>query len=186
MGDLGLQKQVAKQFAFLVLEKGYRCVESTPFRVCFVSPLATVEVVFDGNRSYELGLLISRTGSDATFTIDEILRLRGAPEAERFSLIQVTTNEGVASFAEKLADLLRTYGGDFIDGNEASYLALAKQRREEMKTYSTQRDLRVARGKANAAWRAQDYLTFIEVLRPFRTELTPSEIRRLEFAERHQ
>ena len=75
MPDLGLQAQARKHFDFLTFEKGYKCVDSTPCRVRFESPTAFIELVFDGDRSYELGLLIGKTGSkNPPFSIGDILR----------------------------------------------------------------------------------------------------------------
>src|SRR5947209_11927121 len=109
MGDLGLQLQVDSHFAFLKA-KGYRRIQSTPYHVRFESPKTVVEVVFDGSRSYELGVLISRANAagehNPPFTLEEILRLRRAPEAERLSLVQVTTRDAMASFVQQFSELL--------------------------------------------------------------------------------
>src|SRR5689334_17390161 len=108
MPDLGLLAQAQQHLGFLVTEKHYRNTESTPSRIRYESPATFVELVFDGNRSYELGLLVSKTGSEhPPFSIDEILRLRRAPEAGTFSLVQVTTREALATWVEKLAQVFR-------------------------------------------------------------------------------
>jgi hypothetical protein len=190
MGDLGLQAQAEKQFAFLLQESGYRCVVSTPYRVRFESSKANVDIVFDGNRSYELTLLLSRarlTGAPpASFTIDEVLRLRGAPEAAHFSLVQVTTPQKLAEFVAQFANLLRRYGRDVVAGDDDAFRDLAEQRSQEAEAYGRQRDVRVARAKAQIAWREKNYAGVVEALRPVRSTLTASEIRKLEFAERHR
>lgn len=88
MPDLGLQTQAEQHFGFLVSENGYQCTQSTPYRVRFESPTTFIELVYDGDRSFELGLLVGRTGLNVNgnppFSIDEILRLRRAPEAKKF------------------------------------------------------------------------------------------------------
>lgn len=184
MTDLGLQKEVQRDFDFLTTA-GYKCVESTPYRVRFESPTVFVEVVFDGNRSYELGLLIGTIGSEnPPFSIDEILRLRSAPEAHMLSLVQVTTREALATWVLKLADLLRTYGKDFIAGNKKCFDELALHRMKETQTYALDRDLRMARAEAETAWHKKDYQTVVKVLKPFRDALTASEAGKLEFAEK--
>jgi hypothetical protein len=188
MPDLGLQTQAERHFGFLVTEKGYRRKQSTPYRVRFESPVTFVELVYDGNRSFELGLLVGEIGSEASgnppFSIDEILRLRRAPEAKKFSLIQVTSSELLASFIEQLAQLLRAYGEDFIAGNEQSFAELAEQRRKEVETYALERDLRKARAEADNAWHRKDYLAVVKALKPLRAALTAAEVGKLEFAEK--
>jgi hypothetical protein len=187
MQDLGLQAQAERHLAFLT-ESGYRCVESTPSWVRFESANVFVELVFDGNRSYELGLLFGLKRSArigvVSFSIAELLRLRGAEEADRFSLIQVTSPESLASFVEQLAKMLRTYGSDIILGNEEIFAELAEQRQREVKAFALEGKLRMARAQAERAWRNKDYATVVAVLAPLRSALTPSEIGKLEFAEK--
>lgn len=187
MPDIGLQTQAERHLGFLVAEKGYRCTASTPYRVRFDSPTTFIELVFDGNRSYELGLLIGKAGSESSgnppFSIDEILRLRHAPEAKRFSLVQVTSSETLASFVAQLAQMLQTYGGDFVSGNEKSFAELAEQRQREIKTYALERDLRMARVALEAAWQKKDYGAVVKALNPLRAALTATEVGKLEFAE---
>jgi hypothetical protein len=188
MPDLGLQYQAEKHFGFLVSDKGYKCIESTPYRVRFQSPTAFVELVFDGNRSYELGLLVGEIGSEncgnAAFSIDEILRYCRTSESKRFSLVQVTSRETLASFVEQLSQLLRIYGADFLTGKKNCFAELAEQRRKESENYTFERDLRMARTKAEAAWHRKDYATVVKALEPFRAALTASEVGRLDFAEK--
>jgi len=185
MPDLGLSDQAQQHFGFLATEKHYRNTELTPYRVRFESPTTFVELVFDGNRSYELGLLVGKISSgNPPFSVDEILRLRRAPEAGTFSLVQVTTREGLATWVEKLAQVFRTYGSDFIAGNEQSFAELAEQRRKEVQDYALERDLRMARAEAEAAWRKKDYAAVVTALRPLRAALTAAEVGKLEFAEK--
>ena len=186
MVDLGLQAQAERYFGFLV-ERGFICTESTPYRVRFESPEVFVELVFDGNRSYELGLLVGQLSSERSgvppFSIGEILRLRHAPEAEQYSLVQVTSEEALATFVEELSLMLQTYAFDFIAGRSDSFAELGREREREVRVYALERDLRLARADAEEAWRAKDYPGVVRALSARRGTLTRSEIRRLQFAE---
>lgn len=188
MPDIGLKTQAKQHFEFLVLERGYRCTQSTPYRVRFESPTTFIALVYDGNRSYELDLLVGKAGSESSgnpsFSIAEILRLRQAPEAKQLSQIQVTSAEVLASFVQQLARALRTYGEDFIVGNEKSFVELSKQREAECKAYALESDLRRARAKAEAAWKKADYATVVSALNSLRGALIATEIAKLEFAEK--
>ena len=151
MPDLGLQAQAKKHFDFLITEKGYRCTESTPCRVRFESSTVFVEIIFEGNRSCELALLIGKTALESRkaqppFSIDEVLRLNRAPEAQRYSLVQVTTREALATFTKELSRLLRTYASDVLVGNKLRFAALLRQRQSEVKRYALGEGLRIARG----------------------------------------
>jgi hypothetical protein len=189
MPDLGLQTQAQQHFGFLVSENGYRCTQSTPYRIHFESPTTFIELVYEGNRSFELGLRIGKTGvnvgGNPPFSIDEILRLHRAPEAKKFSLLQVTSPQVLASFVEQLAQMLRAYGGALIDGSEQSFADLAEQRRGEIKAYALERNLREARAEADTAWHKKDYRGVVKALKPLRASLTAAEVGKLEFAEKH-
>ena len=185
MTDLGFQAQVEKHFDFLSSERGYTCVGSNPHRVRFESPTTYVDVVFDRDRSYELCLMIRIAGSaDGPFTMEEVLRLRGAPEMASFSLVQVTSQESLAKWMAKFAETLLAYGDDLIEGNEVGFAALARQRRQDVEAYAVQLDLRAARADAELAWRRKDYAGVIKSLKPLRDELTAAEVKKLEYAER--
>ena len=184
MTDLGLESHVKQCFGFLESEEGYVLVESTPTCVRFESAAVTIAVVFDGNRSLELGLLIAPRGlSEPDYSIDEILRLRGVPEAEKLSLIQVRTPEVLARFVRYLAETLKKYGRDFIEGNERSFAELAAWRRRGAEQYALDRELSAARAKLEKAWHAKDYASVVKVLQPLRPSLTPTELGKLKYAE---
>lgn len=188
MSDLGLQEATKRNFRYLLDEFHYKCIESTPFRVRFDSAKVRVDVVFDGTRSYELDVLIATTdwiaSGNAAFALVEVLRFRGAPETERFASIQVTSRQAMTSFVSQLAELLHRYGRDLLLGNDHAFVELAEQRRREIDAYALQRALRAARTRADVAWREKDYTRFVDVLKPLRSNLSASEIKRLEFAEK--
>ena len=185
MTDLGLQTQAKIHFGFLVSECGYRCVASSSSQVRFESPSTFIEIRFDGGRSFELGLLVGKvTWEDEPFTIGEILRLCGAPEAVRFSLVQVTNRDALARWVAKLSEVLRVYGDELIGGDEVRFAALARQRHEDVKGYALERALEAARTEVEVAWRNGDYATVVRALKPLGSFLTASEIKKMKIAER--
>lgn len=187
MPDLGLQFQAGRHFGFLVQEKGYKCTESTPYCVRFESPTTFVELAYDGNRSFEVSLIIgmmrAEDRSDFSFSLDEILRFFRAPEAKKYSLIQVTSTETLASSVEQLSKILQQYAADLIAGDKTCFAEIAEHRRKEAEEYAMERDLRNARAEAEAAWHRKDYSRVVKALKPLRNALTPSEVRKLKLSE---
>lgn len=185
MPDIGLQAIAEQHFGFLVSERSYRLVESTPHLVRFESASVYVEIVYDGERSYELGLLVGlRTDPDPPFSIHEVLRLRRAPEAKSFALIQITTAEGMVRWIDRLAVVFRTYGDDLISGTQRGFVELSTQRRDDTKRYALERELRSARAEAANAWRSKDYVRVVKIFGPLRDVLTAAERGILEFSEK--
>lgn len=188
MADLGLQAYVKQPFSFLVADLGFTCTACGPSRVRFESSTMFVELLFDGSRSYELSLWVGKSNVEncgiPPFSLDEILRLCHSSEAERYSLVQVTTREMLAAWIAQFAEVLRTYGVDILTGDASLYAALQEQRHLEIERSALERDLRSARAEAESAWGKKDYAVMVKALKPFHNVLTTSEIRKLEFAEK--
>ncbi|HEV2691659.1 MAG TPA: hypothetical protein VG347_02065 [Verrucomicrobiae bacterium] len=186
MQNIDFQILVEQHFSFLVSSKGYRCVDAKRNCVRFESATVFIEVVFD-DFSYELGLLVGVIKSkDHPFSIGEILRSHDAPEAELFSLVQVTTIESMNIWLKKIAEALVKYGNDFIAGNMASFMMAMEQRKQDVQIYSVERALRIARVEVEAAWRVKDYATIVKFFKPLLSKLTLSEVAKLEYAEKQK
>lgn len=187
MPDVNLQKHVLEAFEFLISDRGYRCTDQAGFRVRFESPVVFVEATYDRSRSYELRLLIGLLGVEprqaAAFSIDEILRLRRAPNAKDFVLMKANSEEKVIGYIERLAQALRDYGTEFLLGDRDSFVELARQRRSDIEVYSLERELRRARTNAQSAWDAGDYAGVVRAFGHLRHALTPAEAEKLNLAE---
>jgi hypothetical protein len=188
MPDLSLEPHARQHFDFLVSSKGYRCTASTPYGVRFESASAFVDLVFDGNRSFELDLYVGKktrkNSQYFSYSLGEILKLRKAPEAKSMSLVSVTSERALASFVEIFARLLKNYGSDLIEGNQEGFLRLEEQRRNDSAAYAHECELRAARKRANEAWGKKDYSAVVRAFEPVRAALTPSEMKKLEIAEK--
>jgi hypothetical protein len=187
MPSLNLELHARQAFEFLISEYGYRCTEQAASRVRFESSVVHVDVVYDGNRSYEVDLYIGRKGLEsreqASYSIGEVLRLCHAPDAKDFVLFRATSEEQLVGYLEKLASALRAYGRDFLLGNVDSFTELVRQRRRESEVYALERELRKARRKAQAAWDRGDYAGVVSSFGPVRHALTPADAEKLKAAE---
>lgn len=185
MIDFGLQKQAERHFRFLVTDKGYRCVMSSPSRVRFESSKVYVELVFDAIRSFELELIIGEMGSEKiAFTLGDVLRRNHAHQTDDLLFVQVQTPDALAEWVAKLADALRRYGDDVLEGKKEAFAELAQHRTREAENYARERELSAARVEVETAWRSKDYATIVRVLSPLRAALTATEVGKLEFAEK--
>ena len=187
MSNLNLELHALQAFGFLISEYGYRCTEQAAHRVPFESPVVHVDVVYDGSRSHEVDLDVRRVGLEprehASYSIGEILRLCAAPDAKEFDLFRASSEEQLVSYLEKIAQALKAYGKDFLLGDVDRFTELVRQRRRESEVYALERELRMARRKARAAWDAGDYAGVVSAFGLVRHALTPADADKLKLAE---
>ena len=188
MADIGLQTEVKKYFDFLVTDNNFTCSKSTPYVVTYESPSVFITIAFDGNRSYELDLMIGLKDTGVSvpmsYSIAHILRYNDAPEAKQFSLIQVTNETSMAKFVQQLSDMIQKYGKELIAGDTKCFDRLAKYQRARSKEDAISFMLNSARSDAEKAWREKDYAKVFSCLKPFTYRLTSSELAKLQYSEK--
>jgi hypothetical protein len=145
-------------------------------------------VDFDNGRSCELAVafaLIRPDPQQQPYSLAEVLRLRNRPEAAFMEGQQLVTQSSLEAALKKAASLASEFASEELQGNEKTFTNLANQRAAEAMDYGLARDLRAARLRADRAWQEKDFATVVSVYRPFLSHLSPSEVKRLEFASRH-
>lgn len=183
--DLGFEKLALDTFAFLDSKYGYRCIESGPWRVSFRSSKVFVSIIFDGNRSYELGCeigLIEHHAGAVPYNLGELLRCEG--NADDQSSAQVTTTESLSKYAKHIASLLEKFGHSYLLGDDKAFDRLASLRNRECADYAARKRLQQARAMLEEAWRSKQYVRIIELLSPLQEWLEPSEVKKLQYARK--
>ena len=176
-------------FAFLTDDEGFCVVHSGGERVRFESKSVYVEVLFDAQRSFEVGVQIGLAdslgpGKERPFSLSEILRLRRIPDTDILEGAQATTKSVLGTLLAALARKTRDHARDFLSGDADSYRELASFRELETESYAQEQRLRYMRADADAAWTAKDYLAVIKAYGSSPSLLTASERKRLEYAKK--
>ncbi len=186
MTDHGLEAAVGEEFLFLVDEFGFRCVESRPHLVRYESERAIVEVVFDGSRSYEVRVQFGmRDATGPHFSLDELLRSRGAAGSSSVAL-QATTRQELEGAVRELSGALRKHGGELLVGDPVAFAALTAHRRREVDQFATERALTEARTLAKVAWEKREFVAVVAALEPHRENLSDAERARLDLAKKYR
>lgn len=181
-------QKVLIAFAFLARDYGFRCVRTEPTFVRYESPLAFVNV-YHGRSSYELGLEVGRLGEDSEeeqgFTVMELMRLQD-PQAEKdFSYFAATRPEQIQWAVTQLANLLKTYGGGALRGDECIFGRLYEERIRWREEFAKQTVLSQIRSRAEAAFRGKEYAKAAALYESIQTELTPLETKKLSYSRKH-
>ena len=179
--------EVAEVKFNLLQEHGFKRMQSEPTLVRFESRRAYVNV-YHGRQSFEVGLEIGSlvAGADETsYSMSEIIRLVDAGEADGYRNYVAHSPERVAEGVQRLAMLFSRYVNAGALGDTVLFERLREGRELWSREYATDVNLTHARQKLGVLWHAKDYPKVVELLSPLRDALTPTEVHKLEYAEKH-
>lgn len=191
---LRFEEAVLAAFSFLVAEFQFRVVETAVTRVRYESGGVFVNV-YHGRSSYELGCEIgllprkepaaqdrSENKAEDAFSIWEIARMQSASGATERSFYQASTSTAVAELLPRLAELVRQHGRQALVGDPLFFRDLARAHTAWFEAYQQEGKLTQIRQDVATAWAAKDFRQVVELLDPVADELTPAEVRKLEYA----
>jgi hypothetical protein len=201
---LGFAEITMESFDFLVSEFGFRRVLSSDTLVQYESDRVYIEVYHDP-QSLEVGVVvgllddstrldqiittvssravIGRPTAEFQFTLDEIARLLHGIKPDVVLQPFVASREDAERFIPRLANALRKLGPLLLTGDRELFLLLADKRSEDAQRFTREMELSQTREKANRAWQSKQYAKVVSLLEPFRSDLTPAEAKKLEYAK---
>ncbi|NRA40526.1 MAG: hypothetical protein HRU15_20445 [Planctomycetes bacterium] len=187
----GFVELVREAFNYLTLEYSYSCAESTASYVKFSSSSVFLTVEYDHLRSYEISCSIGRLddfkGSlRVPFNLGEIIRSKGVLLDEARSSFQVSDANILKEKINELARNFEIYGSDLFTGDLEAFVRVYKQRDFECNEYAAKKEVAEAREISNKAWLIKSYTDVVNALSPVREYLSPADIKRLEYAEKHR
>jgi hypothetical protein len=171
---------VAQQF-------GLSCLVASEREVRYENDAVFLCINFDNARSYELGVELGKKSPnqlERPFSLSEVLRLNGVPDAASIDGIMVSDAVRLHDALVRLAMLVMQYAPDFLVGNDISFARVARLREKESLAYALERDLRAARARAETAWSGKDYKAVVAAFEPLESHLSPAEKKRLEYSRK--
>lgn len=177
-------------FSALVTKFSLICVVLNNRLIRFQNDHVFLAIHYDDAISFEVGVEIGeRTLGDAMerpFNLEEILRLKYQPQDSAWvRQLQVSDKAHLSIALTKLARLVETYATDLLNHDGNAFAALSNFRNEECEKYAIERELQMARIKAESAWAAKNYEAVIDAFQPVRIHLSEAENKRLLYAETH-
>lgn len=173
--------EVKTRFAFLEA-LNFHCIRTDATAVRFESPKLAINV-YHGRQSYEIGLEIESTRVPDAFSFSEILRLVKDDRAEQYRSYAAHTAGDVAEGVRQLAELFRKCIDTGILEDSELFSRLQAQRDEWARNYALEVQLEQARKKLESAWTGKDFRKVVQVLTPLQEHLSPSELKKLEYAK---
>jgi hypothetical protein len=133
----------------IAAQHGLAAVDESEWYVRYDNDHVSLSVEFGNGRSYELSVSIGQklpNKPPRPFLLEEILRLKEAPEAASINAISASTIEQLRQVLRLLATLTTLYGGEFLAGEAHWFSLVADLRHRESLVYAAE-----ARSRAEQA-----------------------------------
>jgi hypothetical protein len=180
--QLNFMGEVRNKFAFLV-ELGFSEVEAGPTLVRFRRGVLEVDLYHE-RQSYEIDAGITYLGE--RYAMEHIIRAVDAEASERYHIWQSSTREGVATGLAELSSLMKRHCCPALRGDEQFFLTVKQQREVSWAAYLDKMDAAQVRPKADDAFHRKDYAAAADLFARIRNQLSPAELKKLEYAEKHR
>lgn len=186
--SLGFREAVIAAFSFLVDDFCFSCVSQYVTYVRYESDSVFLNV-YHGRSSFELNVEIGervnkRDMSENPFTIGEILKLVNPGEAKEYRPYQASKAESVKKCVDELAHLVKTYANMALCGDHAFFQEVSGIRRQSSDELLRMWELNRVRREVETAWRDKNFRRVVEIYEPVEKDLTPAEVRKLEYAKK--
>jgi hypothetical protein len=187
--SLRFADEVLAAFDFLTAEYGFHRTKVDVTFIRYESRDVFVNV-YHGRSSYELGLEIGRFAErvgteDVEFSLGNIIDVMGARAQTGYTFFQASTPEKVKRLVSRLADLLKEYGKAALTGDPLFFSKLRDEAARKSDDYLKQIQLSRIREQVGQAWHQKNYFKVVELYESVRDDLTPAEIKKLEYARKH-
>jgi hypothetical protein len=190
--------QAAAAFQFLVSDHGFSS-PATPAPQVRVPALVGddfEEVRFESDRVFvsiwrcpsrldwgvDVGLLPQQRDKPEAFSVFDLATLWGADQAQ--SVRPMWPDKFLATALAERAHLLKEYGGPALAGDVAFFQELSAARSRRLRAHWRAQQLADATRKAAAAFRRKDWVEVVSLLAAVRSDLSPAERKKLEYAEK--
>ena len=179
---LGFAEAVSEYISPVLADRGFTCIEATPYSVKFQSPNVAL-TVFHDLISYEIDVVYARQADPSQrYDLRNMLDAAGSKEPIFF---QASTYDRIIEAMKTIADLLRKYGGDVLAGNLASFQRIGETAQDRNAAYTKEVVQKPIRKAAEDAWQKRDYAKVRDLYGPIEADLTAVEKKRLDYARSH-
>lgn len=180
--SLGFADIAEKQFEFLK-DLGFSLFETSPTIVKF--KMDEIEArVYHGRQSYEVGFEICR--GKKCHSIGALIRIVDTAAGDHYRNPAATTRDGLSKILGDVAALVKHYCLPALRDDPECFVKLEAQAIELAGILGLDVLESQLRPKAEEAFRQRDYSKAAELYRKILQRLSPTEIKKLDFAEKHR
>ena len=184
--SLGFAESVKNAFSFLAENFGFRERVAAATLVRYESDKMFLNV-YHGRQSYELGVEVGclHDAEAYRYRLPEVLgAFLGGVRHQNAYYFQASDRGSVRRCAEAAASLVEQHYGAVLEGDPLALKRLEAFTSGRNDEYTREVVQRPTRDSAERAWQGKDYSTVVELYGSIRSDLTPVERKRLEYAEK--
>ncbi len=183
--QLGFVEAVSEYIAPVLAERGFACVEATPYSVKFQSHNVAL-AVFHEPVSYEIDLVyaLQAVPSERYNLCDMLDMVLGLGHKEQ-TFFQASEHDRIVYCIKVIADYLRKYGEKVLIGDPTIYQRMREVTRLRNDAHEKQAARQSICRAVEEAWQKRDYAKVRELYGPIEADLTPAEKKRLNYARSH-
>lgn len=187
--DIEFRTHVLDAMDPIIREYGYRAVDSDDSYVRLDSDNASIQVVYDRRRSFEVAVTFSEQENGnllrrIPFNLGEVYRQFAVPEASKRCYCQSADVAKVHAFLAETCGLLLDHCRPILAGDRDAMKAVNERRSREAAYYTRQVQVEAVRKQAEDAWRNKRYAEFVNLLGRFRDALSYTEKKKLDYASK--
>lgn len=180
--SLGFEEAVRTLLEPVLNRYGFVRVEESSHLVQFESPHVSLALLHQPV-SYELDLVVTRKDwPDRHFSLQDVLE---ATQGAKPTFFQASSADRVSLCVTLITQLLQEYGDGVLRGDMDAYDRMAKAQDARSQELTNEVVSRPIREAAEAAWKNKDYVQVKRLYESVRGDLTPTEVRRLNYAAAH-
>lgn len=153
-------------------------------RISYSDGRVSLIITYDATRSYELSVYLQheKLGQEHWLALSEVLAMQNSPNARYVSCVMAPAS-GLDLHLRQLASITRLEAVPFLAGDASSYEKVRKHRDATSNAVARQKALAQAMAKAELAWTAKDFRTFVETLEPLWQLLPASAQKKVLYAQ---
>jgi len=177
---LNFENVTKERFAFL-RDLGFVIIESLPTIVRYGKGDIQVDV-YHGRRSYEIGLGVTWLGT--RYELPDFIDVVDPQVVEEYYAPMASTREGVIEGLTRLAELVKRYCGQALQGDSEFFAETAGKHKLRVEKYWLEMNAKQLRPQAHEAFQLGKYREAVELYKQIRPLLSPAELKKLAIAKK--
>lgn len=179
-----------KHFAFLVEDHGFSIskihkVADQSIFIEYKSDKVFVRLHY-GVPDFELDFFVGRIDIDSVgFNSSDLIAVYDAINSSNYRVYAANSYNNLLTCLPKLADVLKSIHPECLEGKTSFYENMRLDKQKRVSHWGDEQELKQSKRAAKAAWDDKDYPKFIEIFEPIASSLSPSELKKLEYARNH-
>jgi hypothetical protein len=145
--------------------------------------------VYHGRSSYEIAMEMGRLNHpdehETSYTIGSFMRLIDPKQAENYRSFAATNPNSVEKGVSQLSELFKKYALSPLLSDKAIFTKLRKQREVLKDAFVRKVLVSQVRPEATEAFQRKDYQEAARLYESIKEDLTPTEVKKLQYAKKH-